>query len=86
MDMRSKIQTIYRDTCFATGNRAEADSAVIDGFADLAGYVPSAATLDRLLQGALLGRDHVIMRLLKAQQGRSLSHPATQALRLRPRS
>jgi hypothetical protein len=87
MNIRSEIQATYRDTFFGTGDLAEAYDVAIDHFADLAGYVPPAKTLDRLLEGALLGRRHVLMGLLGSvppQDCRRLADPAAQALRLKP--
>lgn len=65
MDIRAEIQTVYRAAFAESGDRTVAYMTACDRFADLAGYVPPAATLDRLLQGVVLGRDHPLMRLLQ---------------------
>ena len=86
MDIRSEIQATYRQTLSGTGDRAGAYSTASDRFADLASYVPPDETLDSLLQGALLGREHILMRRLDGaplQEHRQLGDPAPQALRLR---
>ena len=89
MNMRAEIQATYHEAFFGTGERAEAYAAAMDRFADLAGYVPEARVLDRLLQGAVLGRRHVLMQLLEGASVQGpllLTGPATQALRIKPQS
>ena len=64
MDICAEIHALYRDAYRRSGNQMDAHMAAYDRFADLAGYAPPPQVLDKLLRGALLGRDHLLMKLL----------------------
>lgn len=64
IDIRAEIQETYRRSLDRTGDRWRAYLEAAARFSDVAGYAPDKPLLDKLLHGAILGRDHPLMQLL----------------------
>jgi|GEM_PF-5758906 len=70
MDIRADVQRTYRSSYELTADCGRALVAAAERFTDLAGYTPDKALMDKLLAGAMLGRDHPLMKLLDAPRSR----------------
>lgn len=73
MDVRRDLQRTYREAFERSGDTAIAYLEAASRFQDVAGYLPDRPLLNRLLQGAMLGDDHPLMKLL------SKPHPRRRA-------